>query len=205
MFTGIIHSCVPVTAAERRFGLLTFTVELPFVPSVGASIAIDGVCLTVTKFDGAWATFEVMQETLDKTTLGQLRQGDRVNVERPVRFGDEIGGHIVSGHVSGVADIADARDSENNHVVTFRVSDSLIKYIFPKGFIALDGVSLTVVYADKKTGRFSVAFIPETLRRTTFGWKKKGDCVNLEIDAGTQAIVDTVETILPGYVKGNQL
>lgn len=201
MFIGIIQSCVPVVAVQKRPGLLTFEIELPLELSTGlapgASIAIDGVCLTATTIAGNRITFDAMEETLLKTTIGQLKEGDRVNVERSARFGDEIGGHVLSGHVSGVADMIEVRETENNHVVTFSVPSPFMKYIFSKGFIALDGASLTVVDTDKKNGTFTVAFIPETLRRTTFGWKKKGDRVNVEIDSRTQAIVDTVEAMLP--------
>ena len=141
-------------------------------------------------------SFDAMQETLVKTTIGSLKQGDQVNVERSAKMGDEIGGHVVSGHVSTMAEIVDVAESENNKVVTFHVEPQWMRYIFSKGFISLDGASLTVVDADKEVGTFKVWLIPETLRVTKFGSKKVGERVNVEIDPQTQVIVETVERVL---------
>lgn len=204
MFTGIVQACVEVASVDRRPGLVTFAIPLPERASrdlrVGASIAVDGVCLTVTSIAGeraeARVTFDAMEETLRRTTIGEIAAGRRVNVERSAALGDEIGGHLVSGHVTGTAEIAEVTTPENNHVVTFRVPPAWMKYILPKGFVALDGASLTIVDVDRAAGTFTVWLIPETLRMTTFGWKRVGDRVNLEIDARTQAIVDTVEQVL---------
>lgn len=156
-------------------------------------MAVDGVCLTVTRIKNREIWFDAMKETLRKTTLSTLQEGQRVNLERSMGFGDELGGHIVSGHVSGVARIIGVATPKNNHIVTFDIPEPWIKYVFPKGFIAFDGVSLTVVEVDRAHHTCTVYFIPETLRRTTFGFKRTGDLVNFEIDAKTQAIVDTLE------------
>lgn len=200
MFTGIIKGKFPVTSITDREGLRSFVVQ--FSPelveglSIGASVAIDGVCFTVTKIDQTRVSFDAMEETLRKTTIGSLKEGDNVNIERSARMGDEIGGHVMSGHVSTMAEIINVNESENNKAVTFTVSLAWMRFIFSKGFISLDGASLTVVDADKSNGTFQVWFIPETLRLTKFGEKGIGDRVNLEIDSQTQVIVETVETIL---------
>lgn len=200
MFTGIVQSLLPVTSLETKPGLTTL--GIPMLPKLGenlqlgASVAVDGVCLTVSRMEGDLAFFDAMAETLRITTLGAVKQGGKVNIERSMKAGDEIGGHIVSGHVKSTAEIVQIESSENNHAVTFQADPSAMKYIFSKGFIALDGCSLTIVDVDKEKAQFSVWFIPETLRLTTFGFKQVGDSVNLEIEAKTQAIVDTVEAVL---------
>jgi riboflavin synthase len=209
MFTGIVQGLGTVVGIVDRPGLRTLAVECPGTYfdglQTGASVAVDGVCLTVTRVENsknqepnAGATFDVMSETLEKTTVGSLREGSRVNVERSCRVGDEVGGHVVSGHVTGTAEIASVERSENNCVTTFRVPNAWMKYVLPKGFVAIDGCSLTVVDVDRRAGTFTVALIPETLARTTFGFKGIGDRANLEIDSRTQAIVDTVEAYLAG-------
>jgi riboflavin synthase len=151
--------------------------------------------------------FDVMQETLDLTTLGSLKTGDQVNVERSLKVGDEVGGHVVSGHVHGTAKIVEITKTENNVTITLEPLAELSKYIFPKGFIALNGVSLTVVsspsFEEGATGEsqgghgasVAVSLIPETLARTTFGAAQVGDLVNIEVDQQTRTIVDTIERI----------
>lgn len=207
VFTGIAEACAPVARITHAEGLTTFALEFPSQELVaglatGASVAVDGVCLTVTRVEGTLVQFDAMAETLGKTTLGALTAGARVNVERSARFGSEIGGHLVSGHVTGTAEIVAVDTPPNNHVVTFRLPAAWMKYVFPKGFIALDGISLTVVDVHRDRGELTVWFIPETLRRTTFGWKRTGDRVNVEIERQTQALVDTVEDILPRILQG---
>ena len=200
MFTGITKGLGSVIELERKPGLVSFTVALPSGYGAGlqtgASVAIDGVCLTAAEIELDDVRFDVMEETLRKTTLGSIVMGSKVNVERSYRVGDEIGGHIVSGHVNGTAEIVAINTPDNNKAVTFRVPKEWMKYILSKGFIAVDGCSLTVVDPDASAGTFSVWFIPETLRLTTFGFKKVGDLVNIETDRQTQAIVDTVEHYL---------
>lgn len=200
MFTGIIKGLFPVVSIQDREGLRSFVVELsPVLVEgliVGASVAIDGVCFTATSIDHDRVSFDAMEETLRKTTIGTLKEGDRVNIERSARMGDEIGGHIMSGHVSTLAEIVDIHETENNKAMTFKVDPSWMRFIFSKGFVSLDGASLTVVDANKIDGTFEVWFIPETLRLTRFGEKGIGDHVNVEIDPQTQVIVETVENIL---------
>jgi riboflavin synthase len=177
--------------------LITIVVDLGSLAEglqQGASVSIEGVCLTVSHIDGSRISFDMMGETLAKTTLGALKVGDRVNTERSIRADAEIGGHRVSGHVTGTAAIVNLETPPNNHILTFECEPAWMEYILPKGFIALDGCSLTVV--DALPNGFTVHLIPETLRITTFGTKKVGDRVNLELDPTTQAIVETVKRYL---------
>jgi len=200
MFSGIVQGVGSVQSVDAKKGVFSLLVdvgsELSQDVKNGASVSVGGVCLTVVEHVGSVLSFDVSQETLDKTYLGQLSVGDRVNIERSVRVGDEIGGHVVSGHVYGVGEIVEKDTEEENVVMTFRVPKGTIKYLFHKGFVALDGASLTVLEPDEKTGTFSVALIPETLRMTTFGDKQVGDKVHVEFEASTQAVVDTVERIM---------
>lgn len=200
MFTGIVQTCVPVVSFKRDSGHATMTLLFPEERvrglQHGASVAVDGTCLTVTAVEHVNVSFYLMGETLVKTTLGALQEGGCVNIERSAAFGDEIGGHVLSGHIIGTAEIIAIDHPENNHVITFRVPDGWMKYVLPKGFIALDGASLTIVDVDRTQGTFTVWLIPETLRITTFGFKKVGDRVNVEIDSRTQAIVDTTYALL---------
>lgn len=196
MYTGIVQAVCTVSAVKRKSGLNTlviaFNESLLSELKTGASVAVDGVCLTVTSIDNNAVCFDAMQETLNKTTLGKLQIGDKVNIERSARQGDEIGGHSLSGHVEGVALIKHIRTFENNHVIEFDCPVEWMKYILPKGFIAVNGASLTLVET-YNTGGFSIHFIPETLRATTFSLKNEGDYVNIEIDNQTKVIVTTVE------------
>jgi riboflavin synthase len=141
-------------------------------------------------------SFDIMQESLGVTNLGKLEEGDLVNIERAAQFGDEIGGHMVSGHVDAQVEIVEIESPENNRIVTFALPREYVRFVFKKGFIALDGASLTVARLDRASSRFSVYLIPETLRRTTLGRKGVGDLVNIEIDRATQAIVETVAMLL---------
>ena len=160
---------------------------------VGASVAVDGVCLTVTRHDVAGqADFDVMQQSLALTTLAGLQLGSRVNVERAAKDGAEIGGHPLSGHVDVMARISHIRRPENNCVLRITVPARYMRYIFAKGYIAINGASLTVAEVDKREGAFEVWLIPETLRLTTFGEKREGDALNIEIERQTQVFVDTV-------------
>lgn len=197
MFSGIVQCLVKVVQKITREGGVTFVLDLGSLAKdvkIGASVAVSGVCLTVVKIDGNLLSFDLMQETLDKTTLGDLKEGDGANVERSVKFGDEIGGHRVSGHVTGVATIVNIETPPNNMIVTLQGNAAWMDAIMPKGFIAIDGCSLTVV--DVKDDTFTVHLIPETLRVTTFGAKGVGDRVNIELDPETVTIVETVKRIL---------
>lgn len=200
MFTGIVKGLGRIAGIKRLPGLVTFDILLPEGGEkdlqIGASVAVDGVCLTATSVNGRNAMFDVMQETLTRTTLGDLGEGDCVNIERAARDGAEIGGHPLSGHIDCVVRIADIQTPENNRVLTFDVPSPWIRYVFAKGYIALNGASLTVADVDRKNSRFSVWLIPETLRMTTFGSKGPDARINLEIERSTQVTVDTIRDFL---------
>ncbi len=197
MYTGIVTGTFPVVSLVRKPGLATLVVELDARHveglQTGASVSLEGVCMTVTKIDGLRASFDAAAETLSRTTLGLVKEGARLNVERSARSGAEIGGHPISGHIDAMATIVSLERPENNCVITFEIPQAYNRYVFNKGFIALNGCSLTVCDLDRKTGRFRVFLIPETLRLTTFGTAKVGDRVNFEIDRQTQVIVDTIQ------------
>ncbi len=200
MFTGIVKGTARLAKLERKQGLYTLTLDFP--PDfdagleIGASVAVDGVCLTVTRHASGWAEFDVMQESLVRSTLANISEGQRFNVERAAHDGAEIGGHPLSGHVDCTASIVGIETPENNKVMRFEVAPEWMHYIFAKGYIAVNGCSLTVSDVDRATRRFSVWFIPETLRATTFDSKQLGDTVNIEIERGTQVTVDTIRTYL---------
>jgi len=198
MFTGIIQGTAEVVAIDEKTDFRTHTVRLPAGMTTalepGASVAHNGCCLTVTRIDGDLISFDLMQETLRLTNLGELKVGDRINVERAARFGDEIGGHAMSGHIITTAKVVKINRSENNHQIRFEIAPSFNRYIFTKGYIGIDGISLTIGDVDKN--RFEVNLIPETLQRTTIDSYQTGDRINIEIDPQTQAIVDTVERTL---------
>jgi riboflavin synthase len=197
MFTGIVQAVATVSALTDKPGLRSFTLAFPagFCDElqIGASVSVDGVCLTVTERVGEdAANFDVMQQSLALTTLGTLAVGSPINVERAARDGAEIGGHPLSGHVDFQATLASVRQPENNHVLRIAVPAPWMRYVFAKGYIAIDGASLTVADADRREGWFEVWLIPETLRMTTFARKRAGDALNIEIERGTQVMVDTV-------------
>jgi len=183
MFTGIVEelgtvvSVTPVADGARVVIAATTVLD---GAALGDSIAVDGCCLTVVELgDGRWAA-DAVTETLDRTALGRLTAGDPVNLERPVRVDDRLGGHIVQGHVDGVGTIVRRTPSEHWEVVEIAMPAGLSRYLVDKGSITVDGVSLTVVEA--RDDAFTVSLIPETLARTTLGLKQAGDLVNLEVD-----------------------
>ena len=185
MFTGIVEELGEVVelALAPSGDAARLTVRGPVVvadATPGASIAIDGCCLTVTACDGETFSADVMAETLRRTTVEELRPGDRVNLERAVTAGTRLGGHLVQGHVDAVGHVVGRDSGEHWDVVTISMPRDLAPYLVDKGSITVDGVSLTVVEAGRD--RFTVSLIPETLARTTLGHKRVGDTVNLEAD-----------------------
>jgi riboflavin synthase len=200
MFTGIVQGTATVVAVAERVGLRSLTLALPAGfgdgLAVGASVAVDGTCLTVTGSRAREeAEFDVMQQSLALTTLGALGVGSRINVERAAREGAEVGGHPLSGHVDCTGIVTEVRRPENNHVLRIALPAPWMRYVFAKGYIAVNGASLTVAEMRRESdgsGWFAVWLIPETLRMTTFGDKAAGDRVNVEIDRQTQVVVDTV-------------
>lgn len=199
MFTGIIQGKATIEDIQPQKGLHRLDIGFPDqwtqAVNIGASVSINGTCLTVVEQAGHRLHFDVMQETLAVTTLGQLEVGDEVNFERAARIGDEIGGHLLSGHIHTQARTSRIERTENNVTLVFEVPAPWLAYIFPKGFIAVDGASLTVGTIDAQS--FSVHLIPETLRVTRFDNLREGDPVNIEVDSQTQTIVDTLTRL--GY------
>ncbi|MWN30920.1 MULTISPECIES: riboflavin synthase subunit alpha [unclassified Gilliamella] len=198
MFTGIVQGVGQIIDIEDKDKLRTYKVKLPHQLAnkieIGASIANDGCCLTVTGFEQDWVSFDIMQETLALTTLGDKKVHDFVNIERSAKYGDEVGGHIMSGHISCTATIVDIQKTATNCQMMLQLPIEFSKYVLYKGFIGIDGASLTVGKVNDSC--FQIHLIPETLAITTLDAKKIGDKVNIEIDSQTQAIVDTVERVL---------
>jgi riboflavin synthase len=194
MFTGIVEELGTVAGVEDQGDAIRLTVRAAAVledAGLGDSISVNGCCLTVaTRTDETW-TADVMQETLDKTSLAGVRPGDRVNLERAVTAATRLGGHIVQGHVDGVGEVLGRTPSEHWEVVEISLPAGLARYVVAKGSIAVDGVSLTVV--DVTDDRFTVSLIPETLARTTLGSRGPGERVNLEVDV----LAKYVERLLP--------
>ena len=193
MFTGIVSGTAPILRIAEGDGIRKITVDLGDFSDgleTGASVSLDGVCMTVVSMDSGEVTFDAISETLDRTTLSDRSEGDRLNVERSMRLGDELGGHILSGHVMGTAEIIESRTVGEGLDLLISIPDGCSPFILEKGFIAVDGMSLTVGKCDE--GSFGLHIIPETLRITTLDKKVVGDRVNIEIDSRTQAVVETM-------------
>jgi riboflavin synthase len=200
MFTGIVEELGVVEALVDQGDAVRLTVRGPHVTldaGLGDSIAVNGCCLTVAERDQETFTADVMRETLDKTSLGALASGDRVNLERAVTPQTRLGGHIVQGHVDGTGTVLARTPSEHWEVVEISLPTDIARYLVAKGSITVDGISLTVVDVDDE--RFTVSLIPETLARTTLGFKQPGDPVNLEVDV----IAKYVERLL-GTTTGKE-
>jgi riboflavin synthase len=205
VYTGITRGLFQITAVERRPDLLRYRVDLGPELSrgleLGASVAIDGVCQTVVAVADQQATFEAIAETLRLTTLDALGVGQRVSVERSARVGDEIGGHELAGHVYGTGRIAERNQHGDVCDLRIAVPAEWMRFILEKGFVAVDGSSLTVGKTDP-AGSFWLHLIPETLRLTNFAHKAVDDRVNIELDARTVAVVQTVERVLAERERG---
>jgi riboflavin synthase len=202
MFTGIVESLAVVTSVDHREDSARITIEDALLRGTGFgdSVAVNGVCLTAAIVDDTRITADVMLETLRRSSLGALEPGDRVNIERAATVGTLLGGHIVQGHVDGLATVVSRRPSEAWDVVTVAIPKDLGRYVVEKGSIALDGVSLTVAAVEGEA--VTVSLIPETLRRTTWGARQPGDLVNVEVDIFAKYIerlvADSVERAIAG-------
>ncbi|WP_371372617.1 riboflavin synthase subunit alpha [Thalassotalea aquiviva] len=207
MFTGIVQCTGTVKSIETRNNFKHFCIEIPrrLIDGLemGASIANNGVCLTVVGFkscdnERAEIEFDVIDETLKLTNLAEVCVGSQINIERSMKVGDEIGGHIVSGHIHGTATLLRRIDSEDNCQLDFSLASSWAKYLFHKGFIAINGASLTLGKVVEQADHvvFSLHLIPETLQRTNLGALSVGESVNIEIDQQTITIVDSIERIM---------
>ena len=198
MYTGIVQAMLPIASLVQKPGLWTFSLVLPTDLTAdlitGASVAVNGTCFTVTQIKGDEVWFDAIAETIALTNLKQLQVGTQVNIERSARANAEVGGHVLSGHVVDTATVLAIEDTENNRRMTFQGKPEWMKYVFSKGYLALNGASLTIAAVQQNS--FSVNLIPETLRRTNFALLTMGDPVNVEIDQQTQVIVDTVERVM---------
>ncbi len=195
MFTGIVQEVGRVISTQS--GRITIAVGdvLPGL-ELGGSIAVNGVCLTITNFDTNSFSAGIMPETLERASLGLLRVGDRVNLERPLALGGQLGGHLVQGHVDDTARVASIKRSDGAILIRFEASPEVMRYVVEKGFIAVDGVSLTVVARDASS--FQVSVVDYTQEHTTLGSKQVGDLANLEVDV----IAKYVEQLSPAGNKG---
>jgi riboflavin synthase len=200
MFTGIVQGQATLVSKTGTSNLSHFCFRFPQGSldqiSEGASIAINGTCLTVTGFDlnESTANFDAIAETLRLTNLGSLSPGDNVNYERAAKIGDEIGGHLMSGHIHSSPSITNIENTTENSTFFINIHEEIRPYILSKGFVGLNGCSLTIGEVTKEY--FTVHLIPETLKITTFSTLREGDRVNLELDSQTQTIVDTVSRLL---------
>ncbi len=179
MFTGITEEIGKVVSAQAGRLTIGASSVLPGI-KLGGSIAVNGVCLTITDFDSNSFSVDVMLETRKRSNLGLLRHGDGVNLERPLALGAELGGHLVQGHVDDTGRVASVTREGEATLLEFEAPSEVMRFIVPKGFIAVDGASLTVV--DRDTGSFSVSLVDYTQKHTTMGTKRVGDLVNLEVD-----------------------
>jgi len=198
MFTGLIETIGTVKAARFAGDSMVLNIDLGKLANegkTGDSIAINGACLTITKLQGSLASFDISAETLAKSTLGKLKPSSEVNVERSLKANDRFGGHFVLGHVDGTATI-DAIDKKGEFAnIKFAAKADLLDAIIAKGSVAIDGISLTIATVDQNS--FGVSVIPETLKRTTLGKAKIGDCVNIETDIIVKTIKKQLDEILP--------
>ena len=183
MFTGIIEELGTIKGVRTQLEGMRLSVSAKVVMDgmkTGDSIAVNGACLTVTEFDNSSFTADVSGETVKRTTLEKLRPGDKVNLERPMKLSDRLGGHLVSGHIDGIGVIRGVERRGGMSVFTFEVQKEIQQYLIQKGSIAIDGISLTV--NEVNGNRYTVTVIPHTAEMTTLGFKKTGDIVNLEAD-----------------------
>ena len=196
MFTGIVQGLGTIKSIEEGNGITTFSIACPDTQNlaIGASVAIDGVCLTATSIKDKLVTFDVIPETLERTTLGERVVDDEVNIERSLRYGDEVGGHLLSGHIIGRGLFTYSQKVGEGAQLKIKAPPSIQKYIQTKGYIGIDGISLTL--GEVHENEFDLHIIPETLRLTTLGSKQVGDAVNIEIDSITMMIVETVERLI---------
>jgi len=209
MFTGLIEAICKVTsvrpaAGPPKGGLLTVDLgNLATDSKVGDSIAINGACLTIARLDGNLATFDISPETLARTALGRLTASSQVNVERAMKPTDRFGGHFVQGHIDDIATIKAIERKGEFADIKFAASPKLLDFMVVKGSVAVDGISLTVAGIDQDS--FTVAIIPQTLKKTTLGMAKIGDMVNIETDIIVKTIKKQLESILGGVSQRHTL
>ena len=200
MFTGIVQGLVRVERVDSEVDLTRIELAMGDLAKgieLGASVAVNGTCLTVTRTSDSGAVcFDIIKESLKTTNLGDVVVGTQVNVERSFKVGDEVGGHIVSGHVTATASLSRLRNEGHDRVLTFDLDPQWMKFVLHKGYVGVDGASITVSSVDREASTFSISLIPETIERTTLGGLALGDRVNVEVDSQTQTIVETIERVM---------
>ena len=205
MFTGIIQGTGTIVSIDRKISSSTFSIDLDNLSknlTLGSSVSIDGVCLTVTSHENTLVYFDVIQETLSRTTLGNVKEGGLVNLERALKVGDELGGHLLSGHIMCKSSVISKKNNGEGVDVEISLNEKLKPFIMEKGYIAIDGISLTIGAVNSNS--FNLHLIPETIGRTTINSKTEGSMVNIEIDSMTQAIVTTVSSMMKEQLKINE-
>jgi len=197
MFTGIVQGTGTIISIDQKVTSSTFSIDLGELSSnliPGSSVSVDGICMTVTSQKDSVVNFDAIQETLSRTTLGQAVEGDMVNLERALKMGDELGGHLLSGHIMSTSSIISKKNNGEGIDIKISLNEKLKSFVMEKGYIAIDGISLTVGTVENNS--FNIHLIPETLERTTINSKIEGSMVNIEIDSITQAVVSTVSAIM---------
>lgn len=197
MFTGIVQGTGTIISIDQKVTSSTFSIDLGELSSnlnPGSSVSVDGICMTVTSQKDSVVNFDAIQETLSRTTLGQAIEGDMVNLERALKMGDELGGHLLSGHIMSTSSIISKKNNGEGIDIKISLNEKLKSFVMEKGYIAIDGISLTVGTVENNS--FNIHLIPETLERTTINSKTEGSMVNIEIDSITQAVVSTVSAIM---------
>ncbi|WDY55925.1 riboflavin synthase subunit alpha [Pseudomonas sp. PSKL.D1] len=200
MYTGIVQAVRPLLDVAIYPGHRQFTIDL--TPElldelkIGASVSVEGTCLSVTEIHGTQVRFDAMNATLERTNLRCLQAGQGVNIERSAKMNAEVGGHLMAGHIATTAEVVELSIKDTGAFITFRVPPEWAKYVFPRGFLGVNGCSLTV--ADVDDGVVTINLIPETLRQTTFPRYKAGELLNIEVDHQTMVLVDVVERTLKG-------
>ena len=201
MFTGIVAGTGRIAELEGN-DVIRIVIDFAMVSTEGleegASVSVDGVCLTVVDINDKHISFDAIPETLSLTTLGEKIVGNWVNLERALKMGDELGGHLLSGHIMGVGEIIERTSGDDHLDLLIDCPDDILKFVQQKGYIAIDGISLTIGEVDD--GGFALHLIPETMKLTTIGGKQLGEHVNIEVDSMTQTIVSTVERVLGGRI-----
>ncbi|HHJ1297666.1 Riboflavin synthase [compost metagenome] len=207
MYTGIVQAVRPLLAVNTYPGHKQFTLDL--TPElldelkIGASVSVEGTCLSVTEIDGTEVKFDAMNATLERTNLRCLKAGQGVNIERSAKMNAEIGGHLMAGHIATTADIVELSIQPTGAFIKFRMPPEWAKYVFPRGFLGVNGCSLTV--ADVEDTVITINLIPETLRQTTFANYQAGELLNIEVDHQTMVLVDVVERTLKGTLAREKL
>lgn len=207
MYTGIVQAVRPLLEVTSYPGHNQFTIDL--TPAlldelkIGASVSVEGTCLSVTEIDGSRVSFDAMNATLERTNLRNFRAGQGVNIERSAKMNAEVGGHLMAGHIATTAEIVELSIKDIGAFITFRMPPEWGKYVFPRGFIGVNGCSLTV--AEVHDNVVTINLIPETLRQTTFASYHTGELLNIEVDHQTMVLVDVVERTIKGTLARQKL